>query len=129
MRAPIAIAAIASLFAAPVAFAQASPQTVVQRNVDAYRAGDLERFVSTFAHDATVVVNGEEIQGHSRIHAFYRSSFADGPNTIRITESEMREGRILLTIAYDFGDGVERCCSYHEYVVVDGKIVWHEAIV
>ncbi len=129
MRAPIAFAAIAALFAAPVAFAQASPQTVVQRHVDAYRAGDLDRFVATFAHDATVVVNGEEITGHSRIHAFYRSSFADGPNTIRIAESEIRDGRIYLTIAYDLGDGVERCCSFHEFIVADGKIVWLEAIV
>ncbi|MDJ0642648.1 MAG: nuclear transport factor 2 family protein [Erythrobacter sp.] len=129
MRAPIVLAAIASLFAAPVAFAQASPQTVVQRHVDAYRAGDLERFVATFAPDATVIVNGEEIKGHSRIHAFYRSSFEAGPNTIRITESSMEQDRIFLTIAYDFGDGTERCCSYHEFLVVDGKIVWHEAVV
>lgn len=129
MRAPLVIVAIASLFASPVAFAQASPQTVVQRHVDAYRAGDLERFVATFAPDATVIVNGEEIRGHSRIYAFYRSAFADGANTIRITESDMRGDRIFLTVAYDFGDGAERCCSYHEFLVIDGKIVWHEAVV
>lgn len=124
MRAPIAIAAIASLFAAPVAFAQASPQTVVQRNVDAYRAGDLERFVSTFAHDATVVANGLEVTGQSRIHALYRKNFEEDGHKIRIVESSMENGRIYLTVAYVFADGSEACCSYSEYTVVDGKIVY-----
>ena len=124
MRAPIAIAAAASLFAAPVAFAQASPQTIVQRHVDAYRAGDLERFVATFAHDATVNVNGVEVTGHSRIHAMYRENFKEGAPTIRIEDSGMSDEIIYLTVAYVFEDGSEECCSYSEYTVVDGKIVF-----
>lgn len=124
MRAPIAIAAIASIFAAPVAFAQASPQTVVQRHVDAYRSGDLDRFVATFAHNATVNVNGVEVTGHSRIHAMYREKVKEGAPSIRIAESGIDNGVVYLTVSYVFEDGREECCSYSEYTVVDGKIVY-----
>ncbi len=124
MRAPIAIVALASLLAAPVAFAQASPQTVVQRHIDAYRSGDLNRFVATFAYDATIVVNGVEITGQSRIHAMYRKNFEEGAPKIRIVESSVEDGRIYLTVAYVFENGSEACCSYSEYTIVDGKIVY-----
>ncbi|WP_298465305.1 hypothetical protein [uncultured Erythrobacter sp.] len=124
MRLPILITAIASMAVAPAAFAQASPQTVVQRNVDSYRDGNLERFVATFAHDATVVANGVEVTGQSRIHALYRKNFEEGAPTIRIEDSGMVDGRIYLTIAYVFEDGSEECCSYSEYEIVDGKIVY-----
>jgi len=124
MRAPFLIAALASLAMAPSAFAQASPQTVVQRHIDAYRAGDLDRFVATFAHDATVVVDGEEVTGQSRIHSLYRTKFAEDAPTIRIEDSGMTDGQIYLTIAYVFEDGSEECCSYSEFTIIDGKIVF-----
>ena len=124
MRAPIAFAALAPVLAAPVAFAQASPQTVVQRHIDAYRSGNLERFVATFAHDATVVANGVEVTGQSRIHSLYRKNFEEGAPKIRIVESNIDGARIFLTVAYVFENGSEACCSYSEYTVVDGKIVY-----
>ncbi|MEL6529498.1 MAG: nuclear transport factor 2 family protein [Pseudomonadota bacterium] len=127
MRASIAIAAIASVLAAPTALAQASPQTVVQRNVDAYRAGDLDRFVATFAHDATVDFNGVQVTGQAQIHNIYRSNFAEGAPEIRIEESSMDGNRIFLKVAYVFADGSEACCSFSEYTIVQGKIVYLRA--
>ncbi len=127
MRAPLLLAALASLAVAPSAFAQASPQTVVQRNVDAYRSGDLDRFVSTFAHDATVVFNGVEVNGQAQIHNIYRLNFEAGAPDIRIEESSMDGNRIFLRIAYVFADGSVACCSFSEYTIVDGKIAYLRA--
>lgn len=96
----------------------------VQRHVDAYRSWDLDRFVDTFAVDATVQVDGKSAKGHSQIRAFYARNFADPPHTIRILESGIRRGMVFMTVAYTFADGSNRCCSYSEYFVQNGKIMF-----
>ncbi len=94
----------------------------VQSHVDTYRSWDLDAFVDTFTKDAIVMVDGDTATGHAEIRDFYRSNFADTAHSVKIIESGMRKGMVYLTISYTFADGMERCCSYSEYYVEDGKI-------
>ncbi|MEM9502195.1 MAG: nuclear transport factor 2 family protein [Pseudomonadota bacterium] len=101
---------------------EAEAVSAVQRHVDAYRSGSLDRFVATFAPDATVTVSGVTASGRAEIRAFYASNFADNPHTIRVVDSGMGNGFVYVTAAYTFSDKIERCCSYSEYEVRGGKI-------
>lgn len=96
----------------------------VQSHVDTYRSWDLDAFVGTFAEDATVLVDGQAANGHEEIRRFYAANFADTPHTIKILESGLSKGLVYLTTSYLFEDGYERCCSYSEYFVKDGKIAY-----
>jgi len=131
-RGVLAVAALAAL-AAPSASAQpqnANEQAAiraVQAHIDAYRSWNLERFVATFAPDATVVANGMTATGHAQIRAFYAKNFEDVPHTIRIVDSAIDGSVVTVTIAYTFADGRERCCSYSEYVASGGKITFLSA--
>ena len=94
----------------------------VQTHVDVYRSWDLDAFVDTFTEDATVMVDGVAANGHGEIRKFYAANFEAEPHSIKIIESGIRKGLVYLTISYTFEDGYERCCSYSEYFVKDGKI-------
>ncbi|MEM6585721.1 MAG: nuclear transport factor 2 family protein [Pseudomonadota bacterium] len=96
----------------------------VQNHIDVYRSWDLDAFVETFSEDAVITVDGDGATGRDEIRAFYRSNFADEPHTIRILESGVRKGLVYLTMSYTFKDGLERCCSYANYFVKDGKIAY-----
>ena len=96
----------------------------VQSHVDTYRSWNLDAFVGTFAEDATVLVDGQSATGHAEIRRLYAANFADSPHTVKILESGLRKGLVYLTISYLFEDGYERCCSYSEYFVKDGKIAY-----
>lgn len=132
MRVKALIAAAAMLAASPVTATQdevekPSASEVVQVHVDAYRSGHLERFVRTFSPDAVVVANGMVARGRYEIREIYRLNFAPGAPGIRIVESGADGDTVYLTVAYTFADGGERCCSYAEYTVKNGKIVHLES--
>lgn len=133
MRVIATLSAGIALIAAPPVVAQTATENenpgtektaTVQAHVDAYRSGDLDRFVATFSSDATVDAGGMIAKGHAEIREFYATNFADDDfrHTLRVVDSGMSEGRVYLSAAYTFSDGVERCCSYSEYEISDGKI-------
>lgn len=99
----------------------------VQRNVDAYRARDLDRFVATFASDAEVYANGMVAKGHKQIRALYALNFAPGAPRIRIKDSGFSGSFVFISAAYIDGDGKELFYSYSEYEVIDGKITYLSA--
>ncbi|KWV90602.1 nuclear transport factor 2 family protein [Erythrobacter sp. YT30] len=96
----------------------------VQRNVDAYRARDLDRFVATFASDAEVYAEGMVAKGHKQIRALYALNFAPGAPRIKIKESGMSGPFVFITAAYVDKSGQELLYSYSEYEVIDGKITY-----
>ncbi|MHA7818912.1 MAG: nuclear transport factor 2 family protein [Erythrobacter sp.] len=102
--------------------AVAARVAAVQSHVDAYRSGNLDRFVATFTPDAEVYGNGLVARGRGEIRALYRSNFAPGAPSIRIHGSEVSGEFVYLTIGYILSNGDELCCSYSEYAVTDGKI-------
>ena len=109
---------------ASTAVAKDDKAATVQAHVDAYRSGDLDRFVRTFAKDATVIANGIKARGHTQIKAFYWQNFKEGAPSIRVTESGKVGSNIYIVTAYDYEDGRTLCCAYSEYVVRDGKITY-----
>ncbi len=102
--------------------AGAAKAAAVQRHVDAYRTGSLDRFVATFTADARVEANGMVATGHREIRALYALNFALGAPAIRVTESGFTSTGVFLSVGYVFENGEEMCCSYSEYEVSDGKI-------
>ena len=95
---------------------------VVQRHVDAYRSGNLDRFVATFAPDAEVYANGIVANGRAEIRALYAANFAAGAPSIRIHDSGISGDMVFLSVGYVFANGEEVCCSFSEYEVVGEEI-------
>lgn len=95
---------------------------VVQRHVDAYRAGNLDRFVATFTPDAEVYAPGFVAVGRDQIRASYRLNFAPGAPRIRIHSSEVAGDLVFLTIGYVSPAGEELFCAYSEYGVTGDRI-------
>lgn len=94
----------------------------VQRHVDAYRSGDIDRFVATFTPDAQVFAMGLSATGHKKIRSLYRLNFGPSAPAIRIVSSDANEHFVFLEAAYVMKNGEEICCSFSEYEVRDGKI-------
>lgn len=113
---------VASSLTAPVAVAKADDAAVVQAHVNAYRTGNLDAFVATFAKDARVEANGMVAVGHAQIRAFYALNFKKGAPKLTVVDSGMSGPNVYITISYTFTDGREVCCSYSEYTIEDGKI-------
>lgn len=112
---------------APQQVAAADQQTaarvaVVQRHVDAYRSGNLDRFMATFAPNAEVYGPGIAAVGRDQIRASYRPNFAPGAPKIRVHSSEVAGDLVFLTIGYVSQSGEELFCSYSEYGVAGDKI-------
>lgn len=99
----------------------------VQAHIDAYRSGNLDQFVATFAPDAVVTANGMTAVGRAEIKQMYALNFGPGAPGIRIDDSGMRGSNVYLSVAYTLTDGSEVCCSYSEYQVVGGKIAYLSA--
>lgn len=71
---------------------------VVQRQVDAYNAHDLDAFARTYANDVTIV-RGKEVflSGISSLRERYAKTFAEYPNLrMRIVERRLEGDRIVL---------------------------------
>lgn len=95
---------------------------VVQAHVNAYRSGDLDRFVATFAKDAEVHANGIIAIGHKEIRAFYRLNFQSGSPSLKLYDNGIDGEIVWISAGYVFPNGDEMCCSLSEYQVRDGKI-------
>lgn len=129
----LAIAAIATAItctpiAVPIATAKTSDADVIQAQVDAYRARDMDAFIATFAKDARVEANGMVAVGHAQIRAFYALNFKKGAPTVKIVDSGMSGPNVYITASYTFSNGREECCSYSEYTVENGKVTQLVAI-
>ena len=131
-----AMIATVAICAAPMSMAQgqsseaeadAANLAVVEAHIAAYRSGNLDRFVATFAPNAEVYANGMEARGHKEIRALYALNFTKGAPKVRIEETEAANGMVYVTVGYVFSDGQEMCCSLSEYEVVNGKIVYLSA--
>ena len=135
MRIVKAVAAFAAMLWSMPTLGQVAPQqvsavdqetaarvAVVQRHVDAYRSGNLDRFMATFAPNAEVYGPGIAAVGRDQIRASYRPNFAPSAPKIRIHSSEVAGELVFLTIGYVSATGEELFCSYSEYGVAGDKI-------
>lgn len=121
--------ALASAIAVPVSAetnkTDQATVTAVQRHIDAYRSGSMDRFMSTFAPDAIMSINGNEVKGRERIRSYYALNF--DPNfahTLRVVDSTIVEGWVILTTAFTFEGAGEKCCFESQYQVKNGKIAF-----
>lgn len=98
----------------------------VERQLAAYRAGDLDQFVASFTKDAIVRADGFVAIGHEQIRALYALNFEPGAPRIRVRETALENGKVVLTLAYISAAGEEAgeewCCSTAEYEVTNGKV-------
>lgn len=94
----------------------------VQAHLDAYRSGNLDRFVATFAEDAEVHSHGIVAVGHAQIKAFYRLNFQPGSPELRVLDNGVDGEVVWLSAGYVYSNGEEMCCSFSEYQVRSGKI-------
>lgn len=117
----------------PIAVAETSDAAisndvrVLQRHIDAYRSGDLDRFVATFAPDAVVRADGFVAIGHAQIRALYELNFVPGAPKIQVRDRGLNGERIYISVGYVFENGQEICCSYSEYEITNGRISFLEA--
>ena len=77
----------------------------VERQLAAYRAGDLDQFVASFTKDAIVRADGFVAIGHEQIRALYALNFEPGAPRIRVRETALENGKVVLTLAYITGAG------------------------
>ncbi len=117
-----ALALAAAACAATPTSAQQNPAAVVQAHVDAYRAGDIDAFMNTFAAGAVLTYDGQRFVGKSQIRRAYSMNFQAGAPTIYIAGSEMRDGKVVLSEGYVLADGTDICCSLSSFTVANGKI-------
>lgn len=94
----------------------------VQANVDAYRTGNIDRFVATFTKDAVVRADGFEAVGHDQIKALYALNFEPGAPKVRIHGSGIDGEAVVVSIGYVLEDGQEICCSNSYYEITNGKV-------
>lgn len=77
----------------------------VERHVDAYKSGNLDRFVATFTPDAQVYGNGMVATGHKEIRNLYRLNFASGAPRIRVESIEYTDQFVFIMVAYLMNNG------------------------
>ena len=118
----LAAGVLASPAGVPAQEAQADPVTVVESAVAAYQAGNRERFLTHFADNAVVELDGLSFEGRAQIAAAYAPNFERGAPRVRVIEREAYANRVIDTEEYDFG-GQVWCCSVTAYFIEDGKIV------
>jgi len=94
----------------------------VQAHIDAYRTGNIDRFVATFTKDAVVRTDGFEAVGHDQIKALYALNFEPGAPAIRVYGSGVDGEAIVVSIGYVLEDGQEICCSNSYYEITNGKV-------
>lgn len=102
------VLALAGCATAPV---RPTPVEVVQREVDAYNAQDLDAFVATYSEDAVITRGPEKtvaMQGRAAIREAYGKMFAKYPNCrARIAERRV-EGNSVFDHEVITGRGPER---------------------
>jgi len=117
------MAAVLACIAMPGASAQSAQDVVAYHNA-AYAAGDFAGFMSTFAIDAVVFLDGAVLQGREQISASYSLNFAPGAPQMRVVRQvRAAGGAIAQEEAYVFANGAEICCSLSTFTIREGRIV------
>jgi hypothetical protein len=101
---------------------------VIQDQVDAFNARDVERFVSFYHPDAVLedATGNVMMQGHDQLRAFYGAMFAQSPDLHADIVTRIRVGAWIIDEEDGRGFNVEgfppmlHCAVI--YQVVDGKI-------
>ena len=103
-----------------------SPSSVIQAQLDAYNAKDLESLLDTYADDAEqFTLHGEQLaKGHAQMRARFRARFEEPDLHARLLSRTVTGNFVvdaeLITRNFPEGPGtVEMLCIYE---VVDGKI-------
>ena len=94
----------------------------VQAHIDAYRTGNIDRFVATFTKDAVVRTDGFEAVGHEQIKALYALNFQPGAPALKVYGSGVDGEAVIVSIGYVLEDGQEICCSNSYYEITNGKV-------
>ena len=104
-----------------------SPLAVVQAQLDAYNAKDLDALMRTYAPDAQqfALHGGLLAEGHAQIRPRYQERFAEPGLQARLLSRQVAGNFVtdLEIVTRDFPEGpgtVEMLCVYE---VVDGRIV------
>lgn len=119
-----AISGLILLCAGSMVQAQAQdPVAVVQTQLDAYRAKNMDIFLATFADDAVLVYEGMQFRGKAQIRQAYALNFAPDAPSIYLVSSGADGNIVYFQSGYRFADGRDICCGYSEYDVQNGKIV------
>ncbi|GGT14852.1 hypothetical protein GCM10014713_04500 [Streptomyces purpureus] len=98
------------------------PVSVVQRQLEAYNAHDVDGFVATYAEDVTIERrDGTTLEGAGELRRVYAEQFAHGRCRAEI-EARMTEGRWVVDheVAHGVADGPIRVLV--AYRVTDGLI-------
>jgi hypothetical protein len=129
IRTLISIAAIA-VVGLPVFAAERTPEAVVQRQVEAYNARDIDAFLLTYADDAELFELPDKLlaRGAAELRERYTKRFADERlhaeivNRIVVANTVIDHERVHLTLPE--GPGTLEAAAIYE--VRDGKItrVW-----
>ena len=103
-----------------------SPEVVVQRQLDAYNAKNLNAWLATYADDAKQFELGGELlaQGHKAIRARTASRFAE-PNLQAIVLKRVVMGNVVIDhedVIRTFPEGPGRVELVCVYIVEEGKI-------
>lgn len=135
MRIAKAVAAFAAMLWTMPTLGQVAPQevavvdadaaarlAVVERHIEAYRAGNLNRFVATFAPNAEVYAHDMVVVGQDQIRTAYRPNFAPGAPKMRVLSREVAGEFVFLTVGFYAPSGAQMFCSYSEYGVTGDKV-------
>jgi hypothetical protein len=102
--------------------------SVVDAQLEAYRARDIERYVSHFAADASVVAfdGSQMFSDREMIRLQYGQLFADSPDLKVTIANRMANGEFVVDeehlSGFHFGGMPEEMTGIAVYRVVDGKI-------
>ena len=98
-------------------------EQVVQRQLEAYNAHDIEAFVATYSDDVEIVRHpGKvDIKGKAALRAQYAPLFQRVKPTARIPHRTAMGNRIADVEAITI-DGTEYCCALAVYEIGDGLI-------
>ena len=95
---------------------------VVERHVEAYRSGNLDRFMATFAPNAEVYAHDMVAVGRDQIRSFYRANFTPSAPRTRQLSSEAAGEFVFVTVGFYSPAGQQLFCSFTEYGVTGDKI-------
>ncbi|MEZ5743848.1 MAG: nuclear transport factor 2 family protein [Sphingomonadaceae bacterium] len=98
-------------------------RTVVEEHEAAHRAKDMAAFLSLYAADAEVYLDGAgPIKGRAAIRDVYALNFAATGYDVRVVSREVSGERVVDTERMTMPGGQVICCSQAEYVVRGGLI-------
>jgi len=100
----------------------AATAAVVQRALDAWRAGDFEGWIANFAPEVIVITDGLSIEGREQLREVYGAVFDAGVPASHILESGWADGALYVRQREFLPDGTLIGVTYGEYTVANGQI-------